>query len=446
MAKLWTAAPGALHPAVEHFCFAADAALDGRLVRYDILGSLAHAQMLRSIGVLDKDEWRRLQHGLRRVLRAHERGRFTITTADEDVHTAVETRLGRAGEKLHTARSRNDQVLTDMRLLGLEQLCHTAIAAARAGRALLAQARRHEFLPMPGYTHLQRAMPSSYGMWMGAYGEELADTLVELDAAYTLMDQCPLGSGAGYGVGLKVDRRLTAKLLGFSRVQNNSLYCQNSRGHFEAVALSALASLTGVLGRLASDICLFCSEEFGFLKLSPGFTTGSSIMPQKRNPDPFELIRAKAVRLAALEQSVRLVTHGLISGYSKDLQEIKGPVIEAFDLAPACAQIIELAAPELVPNKKRLAAALTPDLYAADHAYDLVKQGVPFRRAYHRIKGQLDRLEPVDAEKNIRSKAHFGATGRLGLKENSARLRELETGWARRLRRLRAAWNRLLKD
>ncbi|MBF0246233.1 MAG: argininosuccinate lyase, partial [Planctomycetes bacterium] len=269
MAKLWTKNDEFLDDPVAEFCFARDVELDVSLLPYDVLGSLAHSRMLESIGILTGPERQAIHSKLLELAASFGAGAWRIEISDEDVHTALESRLGEAGSKLHTARSRNDQVLTDLRLLSKDRLLEVATEAVRLAGKLLASAKRNEFMPMPGYTHLQRAMPSSWGMWLGAFAEALADVLRELKLAHELMDQCPLGSGAGYGVSLPVDRELTAHLLGFSRVQRNSVYCQNSRGHFESVALSALASLMAVIGRLAADACLFCSQEFAFLKL-PG--------------------------------------------------------------------------------------------------------------------------------------------------------------------------------
>lgn len=445
MAKLWAADGGDVHRLVEDYCFAGDVVLDAALVRYDILGSLAHAEMLRKIGVLSAAELSALQTGLRRVLGSYERGRWRIEARDEDVHTAVETRLSKVGLKLHTARSRNDQVLTDMRLYSKDHLIRVAADLAGLAEVWVKLARRHEFIPMPGYTHLQRAMPSSVGMWLGAYGEALIDAFGELERAYGLLDQCPLGSGAGYGVALPIDRELTARLLGFSRVQMNSVYCQNSRGLFEASLISALAFPMAVASRMSADVCLYCSQEFGFLKLPNEFTTGSSIMPQKRNPDVFELIRAKSSRMLALETATRTATFGLSSGYSKDLQEIKGPVMEAFELTQKTLKVLALVSAGLEPQPTAMAAAMSPELFATEKAYELVSQGVPFRQAYLEVKANLGDLKAVDPVRSIRSSRHLGATGNLQLGGLLERIRARRADWKKREQVLYRHWNRLLQ-
>lgn len=446
MAKLWKKdGDKALDRTVEAFCFGRDVVLDGPLVSYDILGSLAHARMLRSIGVLSAAEHQRIARGLVRIERSYRRGGWKIAVEDEDVHTAVEARLGKAGEKLHTARSRNDQVLTDTRLFCLDHICRVAASVASLAEALADKARRHEFLPMPGYTHLQQAMPSSCGMWLASFSEELLDILVELDAAYQLMDRCPLGSGAGYGVPLPVDRRLTARLLGFSSVQNNSLYCQNSRGHFEASAAGALCSVMAVLSRLGSDVCLFASKEFGFLRLGEGLVTGSSIMPNKRNPDLFELIRARASVVNGLAGIMRSIPHGLPSGYSKDLQEMKGPLLDVFALTEEALSVCIIALRHMEPDAARMRSAMSREIFAADHALDLAAKGVPFRKAYHEVKARLDSLPATDPGKSIRSRRHSGATGNLGLPALSRRIRAKSVHWKGRTMRLKKAWNSLYR-
>lgn len=453
--KLWQGQTGdsGLDPRVEAFCFTRDVELDAQLVYHDVIGSLAQARMLKSIGILDSDELKVLCEGLVEQWNAFHRGEWTITVAEEDVHTAIEGRLTAsdgllktAGEKLHTARSRNDQVLTDMRLYCKDHL-HTVINGLLTLASHMSQvAAKHEFVPMPGYTHLQRAMPMSFGMWMGNFAEGLKDVLGEISMAYDLLDQNPLGSGAGYGVSLKIDRQLTTELMGFSKVQSNSLYCQNSRGHFEAVMLSSLTSLMGVIGRLSSDVCLFCSEEFKFLELPDAFFTGSSIMPQKKNPDLFELLRAKVVGMQALETRVRSVTHGIGSGYSKDLQEVKEPVMEALETVIQSLDVLNAVVPDLGPNVERLKSSMSPELFAAHRAYEYVeKEGLPFRQAYRRVKGELDQLGDINPEEAVRSMEHIGATGNLGLKELKAELDELQEHWNKKEERLRSSWNQLME-
>lgn len=443
--KLWQGSPSAsgLDPRVEAFCFKRDVELDADLVYYDVLGSLAQAKMLLSIGVLNEDEWTELSEKLIEQWASYQRGEWSIGVEDEDVHTAIEGRLGSVGEKLHTARSRNDQVLTDMRLFSKDKLHGIIASTIELADHLRVVAQKFEKVPMPGYTHLQRAMPMSFGMWMGNFSEALCDVLKELGLAYELMDQSPLGSGAGYGVSLGIDRELTASLMGFSKVQKNSLYCQNSRGHFEAVMLSALTSLMSVVGRLSSDVCLFCSEEFKFLILPDAFFTGSSIMPQKKNPDLFELIRAKVCGMAALEQKVRLVTHGLSSGYSKDLQEVKEPVMEAVTTALQTLDVLNAVIPDMAPREERLAESMSSELFAAHRAYEMVKEGVPFRQAYRQVKEELHLLKNVDAQEAVAAMNHVGATGNLQLDVLGDQIQSLTQYWVTRRSALNDAWSKL---
>ena len=443
--KLWASSPSAsgLDPRVEAFCFERDIELDRHLAYYDVIGSLAQACMLENIGVLNNQESIELRRGLVEQWHAYERGDWILEVADEDIHTAIEGRLGPVGEKLHTARSRNDQVLTDMRLYCKDHLHEVVSETLALAENLRSTAKRYEFVPMPGYTHLQRAMPMSFGMWMGNFAEALMDVLKELSLAYELMDQSPLGSGAGYGVSLNINRELTAQLMGFSRVQSNSLYCQNSRGHFEAVMLSSFTSLLSVVSRLSADVCLFCSEEFKFLKLPDAFFTGSSIMPQKKNPDLFELIRAKVMAMSALEMRVRGVTHALSSGYSKDLQEVKEPVMEGVKMALQTLAVLNAVVPEMAPRLERLKEAMSPELFAAHRAYEMVREGLPFRQAYRKVKEELHLLKNVVAEKAVMEMVHTGATANLGLDNLEVQLKVMKSDWDIRRQKLHGAWAEL---
>lgn len=448
MAKLWTKDGGnrGPDPKVEQYCFGKDVLLDASLVYYDILGSIAHAEMLKKIGILDEKEHADLTSALRRLYSGFLADEWKIDVQDEDVHSAVEGRLGPVGEKLHTARSRNDQVLLDMRLFMKDRLLSLGNLATDWAKALVEIAMKNEYIPMPGYTHLQRAMPMSFGMWAGAFAEALNDFVsTELSAALQICDRNPLGSGAGYGVSLPIDREETTRLLGFAKTQINSLYCQNSRGLFESSALSALASLSAICGRFSSDICLFCSEEFRFLKLPDAYFTGSSIMPQKKNPDVFELARAKTAVIISLESRVRSVTHAITSGYSKDLQEIKAPVMEAFETVEDTVGVLSVVTPGIEPNGERLNDAMSPSLFAADKAYEMVRQGVPFRQAYRRVKEELDHLSVPPLEENLRSNTALGSTGNLQLKALESSILHLKNDWKRDREKLQSIWNQLLE-
>lgn len=445
MAKLWTEGKqeNQLDPRVEAFCFEKDVILDQKLVYYDIIGSIAHASMLESIQVLTNDEFIQLKKQLQKLLTDFQQNKWTIKVEDEDVHSAVEGKLDEIGAKLHTARSRNDQVLTDMRLFSKDHLLKVILKTIKLANLFLENAKKFEFVPMPGYTHLQRAMPASYGMWMASYTESLIDILSELQTSYQLQDQSPLGSGAGFGVSLDIDRQWTSDKLGFAKVQSNSLYCQNSRGLFEANLLSSLTSVMSVTSRFAADICLYCSEEFSFIDLPSQYFTGSSIMPQKKNPDLFELIRTKVLTLSSLESRVRHVTHGISSGYSKDLQEIKEPVMEGFQNVIQTLDVLNAVIPDMKPKEERLNSAMSSELFAAHEAYQLVKQGIPFRQAYHQIKKNLKKLTSTNAIDCIKNMKHIGATGCLGLDQLMEHLVQLEKNWLECQNTLHSHWNQL---
>lgn len=320
---------------IETFMTGDDPGLDRVLIPYDCMGSIAHAKMLAKIGVLTTDECHQLVCELHSLMRLSEKGQFIIQPEDEDVHTAIENaltaKLGHIGKKIHTARSRNDQILLDLRLYSREWLLKTAQDVQGAIHVLLSFAEAYHAIPIPGRTHFQRAMPSSLGLWAGAFAESLLDDMELLKTAYLLVDQCPLGSAASYGVALDIDRQYVADLLGFEKVQNNVLYANNSRGKFEAVILNALVQIMNDLSKIATDIIIFSAPEFGYLGLPEKFCPGSSLMPQKRNPCPLELIRAKSATLQSYLFQVLEIVRTLPSGYNRDFQETKRPLMQGFE-------------------------------------------------------------------------------------------------------------------
>lgn len=419
MAKLWDKGYE-LDPEVQVFTVGDDYLLDRRLARYDILGSLAHAEMLASIGILSKEELSALTNGLLDLLELADSGKFEISQEQEDVHTAVEEalveRLGDIGKKLHAGRSRNGQIILDLRLYTRDRLVEVWQKTSDCAKILVDFARKHEFVPMPGRSHTQRAMPSSVGTWAAAFAESLLDNMEIIKSAYRLNNQCPLGSAAGYGVCLPIDRQMTTDLLGFEKLQNNVLCVQNSRGKFEAVTVFALSQVVDDLARLAGDTILFSVPEFGYFSLPEEFCPGSSIMPQKKNPDPLELVRAKASVVSSLLLRISSIVRNLPSGYNRDLQETKGPLIEAFDTTLGCLTIMGRIFQRLGVNEENLRESFSGELFAADAATRLAADGVPFREAYKRVASQIDSLDTEDPEENIRSKAHAGAPGSLGLK------------------------------
>jgi argininosuccinate lyase len=388
MKKLWQTRTD-LDSLVEAYTVGSDPELDARLLRYEVYGSLAHAAGLKKIGVLSSKEYSALRAELTKL---HDRpGSFRVTREQEDIHTAVEQRLtkalGDAGAKIHAGRSRNDQVQVDLRLFLKDRLLELHAQAGAAAAAWTEFGRRHEGTTIPGYSHLQRAMPTTLGHWAASHAEALWDGQRALRAAFDEADACPLGSAAGYGVMLPLDRRCVAKLLGFSRVQRNTLRVQTSRPRLEAAVLSSLSLLARDLGVLAWDLSLYTTAEFGFLKLSDSFTTGSSIMPQKKNPDVVELTRARAALFPGWLAQV-LAVGALPSGYHRDYQLTKGPLFAALDAMTLMLDVAARLPQALAVNSSRCAAAVTEDLLATHEAISLVREGAPFRTAYRAVAGR----------------------------------------------------------
>lgn len=392
MSPLWRreAAPD---PWLEGFLAGEDHRLDQRLLVHDCRASRAHARMLHAIGILDADELASLDAALGRIAEMAARGEFPIEVADEDGHTAIERFLtgccGDAGRKIHTARSRNDQVLTALRLWekdAIRDLIDDLDAYVAAIDALcVAQGG----VGLPGYTHMQAAMPTTVSVWLGSFAAAAREDREVLELALSLVDQCPLGTAAGFGVPVvPVDRERVARELGFARVQTNPMHAQLSRGRTEAFLLAACAQLTLALNRLASDLLLFTTREFAFVTADPSLCTGSSLMPQKRNLDVLELVRGAYHVVAAEETKVRGLTAGLISGYNRDVQLTKGPLFAGVDASRNALRAMTLVLGGLTLDTERCAAALTEELYATERALSLVAQGVPFRDAHHRVAAE----------------------------------------------------------
>ncbi|MDD4227594.1 MAG: argininosuccinate lyase, partial [Mariniphaga sp.] len=323
--KLWDKGV-AVDEAIEKFTVGRDREMDIYLAPYDILGSMAHVTMLGSVGLIEKEELAPLLEALKRLYREAADGNFTIEEGVEDVHSQVELlltqSLGDLGKKIHSGRSRNDQVLLDLKLFMRDGIRHIVEATDSLVDTLLARSEEHKSVLIPGYTHLQVAMPSSFGLWFGAYAESLADDLELLSSAFRIANQNPLGSAAGYGSSFPLDRQMTTDLLGFSNMNYNVVYAQMGRGKVEKIVAFALANIASTLSKLAFDVCLFTSQNFNFVTLPPEFTTGSSIMPHKKNPDVFELIRGKCNKLQGAPQQIALVINNLPSGYFRDLQVV----------------------------------------------------------------------------------------------------------------------------
>jgi argininosuccinate lyase len=425
MAKLWDKGYS-IDEGVERYTVGQDYSLDQELVQADVAGSIAHASMLAKIGVLKQDELRKLKAGLLQILDLDKSDQFIVKPEDEDVHTAVENYLtekfGDLGKKIHTARSRNDQVLTDLRLYTKEKLISIEESLLALAETLVAFAGRNKEVPIPGRTHMQLAMPSSVGLWAGAFAESLLDDLELLKSAYKLNDQCPLGSGASYGVALQIDRKMVSEMLGFAKVQNNVLYANNSRGKVESVVLAALSQVMLDLDKMASDLMLFSIPELGYFVLPDKFCTGSSMMPNKKNPDVLELARAKANKVFAAYYQVVGIIKGLPSGYNRDFQETKEPLMSGLAMTKASLEIMAAVVQNLKVDKDACIKACLPEIFATDKAVELVAKGVPFRDAYKAVAANLDKLRGEDAVANIKSKKHIGATGNLGLEQAMAKI------------------------
>ncbi len=375
---------------IEDFTAGDDRVLDHELIPFDCMASQAHARMLARVGLLEQDEARKLVAELEEMISLWQQGQFSIRRDQEDCHTAIEERLterlGDIGKKIHTGRSRNDQVLVALRLFARHRLGHLQTEVKDLRAAVRRFARKHRSVAMPGFTHTRKAMPSSVGMWAGAIADALTDDLELVKAAHKLLDQNPLGSGAGYGVPLPLDREMTERELGFAKVQENPIYCQHSRGKFEAFVLHGLVQILYDLNRAASDLILFSMPEFGFFRLPENLCTGSSIMPQKKNPDVLELLRARFHELLSLEQRMLSIGANLIHGYHRDMQLTKEPFLRGLSVAARCVFAARLVFEGLEVDRQRCKAAMSSELFATEEAYRLVAQGVPFRDAYLQVK------------------------------------------------------------
>ncbi|MFW6163308.1 MAG: argininosuccinate lyase, partial [Planctomycetota bacterium] len=413
--------------------------------------SAAHARMLARVGILTDEEADGLVAELKAVAADAESGAFTVEPDDEDCHTAIENRLaerlGDLGKKIHTARSRNDQVIAATRVHAKARLHDLFDALLSLAAALRHFAGRHQDLPMVGRTHTQIAMPSSVGLWAGAWLESLLDDARALMAAYDLNDQCPLGSAASYGVPLPIDREYTAELLGFAKLQNNVLYANNSRGKIESIVLGACVQIALDLSRLAQDLINFSLPEFGYFRIPKELCTGSSIMPQKRNPCGLELIRARASTLVACQHQILGILKGLPSGYNRDLQETKRPFLTGLRLATACVGVMDQTVQHLEVDEARLLGAFTPEVFATDEALRLVvEERMPFRDAYRQVGGSLDELKSMDPREAIALRTHAGGPANLRLEFADAAIAEMGQALAGRRERFERAVGGLMGE
>ena len=410
--KLWEKNVQVDHE-VDIFTVGKDRELDLYLAKYDVLGSMAHITMLESIGLLTKEELNVLLAELRNIYAVADRGEFIIEEGIEDVHSQVELmltrRLGDMGKKIHSGRSRNDQVLLDLKLFTRSQIQELVELVSGLFDVLISQSNRYKDVLLPGYTHLQVAMPSSFGLWFGAYAESLVDDLQLMQAAYRICNRNPLGSAAGYGSSFPLNRQMTTDLLGFDSLDYNVVYAQMGRGKMERTVAFAMAGIAATLSKLAFDACMFNSQNFGFIKLPDQFTTGSSIMPHKKNPDVFELTRAKCNKLQGLPQQIILISNNLPSGYFRDLQIIKEVFLPAFDELKDCLRMVTHMMREVKVNEHILDDDKYSLLFSVEEVNRRVLAGMPFRDAYKQVG--LD----IEAGKFIPSKSvnhtHEGSIG-----------------------------------
>jgi len=400
---------------IEQFTVGRDRELDLLLAPYDVLGSLAHIAMLRSIGLLSSEELELLNNELRNIYETIEKGNFIIEDGIEDVHSQVEhlltLKLGDIGKKIHAARSRNDQVLLDLKLFMRDGIQKIAASVQTLFHHLIRQSDQYKDVLIPGYTHLQVAMPSSFGLWFGAYAESLADDLRLLQTAYRVADQNPLGSAAGYGSSFPVNRQMTTDLLGFASLNYNVIHAQMSRGKTESVVSFALSSVAGTVAKMAGDICLFNSQNFGFLSLPDQLTTGSSIMPHKKNPDVFELIRAKCNKIQALPGEIDHIRMNLPSGYFRDMQIIKESFLPVFDEFKNILEMGIYAVSQITPAENVLSDPRYRYIFSVEEVNKLVLKGMPFRDAYKTVAKQIS--EGTYNPSQAVTHTHEGSIGNL---------------------------------
>ncbi len=417
---------------VDAFTVGKDREMDLYLAKYDVLGSMAHITMLESIGLLTKDELSALLVELKKIYHLADEGQFVIEEGVEDVHSEVELlltrRLGDVGKKIHSGRSRNDQVLLDLKLFTRAQIREIVELVSELFDVLISQSNRYKNVLMPGYTHLQVAMPSSFGLWFGAYAESLADDLQLMQAAYKVCNRNPLGSAAGYGSSFPLNRQMTTDLLGFDSMDYNVVYAQMGRGKMERTVAFAMAGIAATLSKMAFDACLFNSQNFGFIKLPDQFTTGSSIMPHKKNPDVFELTRAKCNKIQGLPQQITLISNNLPSGYFRDLQIIKEVFLPSFDELKDCLRMVTYMLREVKVNEHILDDDKYAVIFSVEEVNRLVREGIPFRDAYKKVGLEIEAGKFVPVKEVHHT--HEGSIGNLCNDKISALMQNILDGFS----------------
>jgi len=430
-----------------------DTILDLKLAPWDCLGTAAHVTMLSEMKglkkpIVTKAEAAKVRKALAEIVKLSAQGKFVIREDDQDVHMAVERmlteRLGDLGKKIHTGRSRNDQVAVDVRLHMRHELSLAEVEVLLLASQLVVFGGHHDRVPLVGRTHLQPAMPSSVGMWATGHAEMILDQLENLEAAYRLVDLNPLGSAAGYGVPLPLNRTRTTALMGFARTIHNCFGASMARGECEAAVLSALAQLMAVLSRLAEDLILFSMPEFGYFKLPREYCTGSSIMPQKFNPDVLELVRSKAAQVLGLSTAALSMMHAMPGGYNRDLQDTKGLYMKGLDITRTTLRILAKVVAGVAVNDETCRQAFTPGVFATDVALRKVAAGVPWRDAYHDVRDHLEQLANEDPDRAVAAKKHEGTTGGISYRVYRTRVKKFMDMLMRRGKRSCAMWTGLL--
>ena len=416
---------------IEKFTVGRDREMDLYLAKYDVLGSMAHITMLESIGLLGSDELPKLLSELKNIYQLAEKGEFVIEDGVEDVHSQVELmltrKLGDMGKKIHSGRSRNDQVLVDLKLFTRAEIKEIAEEVEVLFNELIAQSNKYKNVLMPGYTHLQVAMPSSFGLWFGAYAEGLVDDMMFLQAAFKITNRNPLGSAAGYGSSFPLNRTLTTKLLGFDSMDYNVVYAQMGRGKTERNVAYAMASIAGTIAKLAFDACMFNSQNFAFVKLPDECTTGSSIMPHKKNPDVFELTRAKCNKIQSLPQQIMLIMNNLPSGYFRDLQIIKEVFLPAFKELKDCLKMTSYIINKMKVNENILDDSRYDNMFSVEEVNRLAANGMPFRDAYKKVGLDIE-AGNFKPNKDIHH-THEGSIGNLCNEQIQALMSEVVSGF-----------------
>ena len=447
MAKLWQK-NYTLDSMMEHFTVRNDYIYDEELVVSDAIGSAAHAKGLNKIGILSDEECRKLLAGLDRIVQLRQSDSFPITVSDEDCHTAIEgfltKELGDAGKKIHTGRSRNDQVQTALRIYMREAALKLSSASLGLSASLIKLAEQNKDVPMPGRTHMQIAMPSSVALWALSFAEEILEETGMLLSLYDVIDQSPLGSAASYGVTLPLDREYTASLMGFRKVQNNVLYANNSRGKFEAFFLDHAEYIALTISKLAQDLMLFTLPEFGYFSLPRELCTGSSIMPQKKNPDGLELARSRTSLIGSCSMRVKSIIRALPSGYNRDFQDTKEPFIEGFRSALELVMITDEMIQGLEVHPDNLIAACTPELYATDRVMEKVLSGGNFRDSYKDVGLNLDKVQGEDPVASLGKRTSVGTAGNLMIEKDEAWLAELSERVEGEMGRLSSIYSSLI--